>query len=641
MLSGSYLNKDIARLLLDTLKNETDEKFFELASMTPSEDIPRNQLILVAAAHNKLNVIKYLQALPVKTEFVHAQAVALSLAAKYNHINIVRHLMQNSAVIENVKHNFLEENGALTNAIYNGRMDIANLLLSVDGADEALIDQDEARLKWMFETVLSWIAQNNGFVVSNDTPVDDDEHTEDEISSNDETLVAETTLDEVTVAKAYFTEDEKNILSILTPIVHKPGLNIISTLKPHLEAVFKDFQDGESIFSLLMRQVLNKGWFEEAVVLPSGKRARPEAETEDESTKRQETEFSSEEVLSFSSLSSSDSSSSSRSMPEISGLDNFMSDMLLEQMKDLSFKDLCLFILEKNLLTCDIYDNATWYRIAKLLNIRDDWHSELNDDQKLKVDSFFTMMEFAVENYPDTLIHALELSEFVQMPIINNELSKFIVEKNLLTEEAYGAQTWSRIAQLFNLKEEWHSGLNELCAKIDFIAQNFPAPLIEALGLSEMLEMRRLDLGDNTGHTGYLDFVSSAHLGDDDIAIGVDAAMRPFVTFKYDTTLRRKVTAHPESQEYGFNSALGTSVETLFKRYTDVRNTTWVTGGQYGRGSLHRIVEHAGHRLNPCLLNFLNRLSHGKTVGVFDYDRIMQDYAEFDSVETRLSGRMP
>lgn len=321
-------------------------------------------------------------------EWLEAQVTALSLAAKFNHSNIVDYFLAFPDVRASAITDLFGPKGAFSEAIRNRRLPIAEQLLKLEGANDILRAQSNERVLWAFYAVLTCIKERSDQLKS--------------AYGSDFIMTPE--------------EHETNILGKLLNVVRSREIDISATLSAEALALLNKFAPARLSLQALASRLIPKGEWD--TFLPHVKAG---LERDSQRYKRQRGDVEEPTGSSSSSSSSypSSSSSSSSSSSESSELDGFLNQQLLDSLKDLTFKDRCAFILEKKLFNTDIYTNDTWHCIAQMLNIRDDWHPELNDDQKLKVNSVFSIMDIVIERFPNELIEAIGLSEMAQAPWLN------------------------------------------------------------------------------------------------------------------------------------------------------------------------------------------------------------------------------
>lgn len=124
---------------------------------------------------------------------------------------------------------------------------------------------------------------------------------------------------------------------------------------------------------------------------------------------------------------------------------------------------------------------------------------------------------------------------------------------------------------------------------------NKRAAIVEKLGFQHFQQIRQLDLRDNMGDTGYIDFLVSDDLSAN-IMKGADKAGRAFISFKF-----RRMTEAPEHLQRLRNPF----VLTIFERYQ--KGALWVSGSA-DNGHLQEM----GGALNEENLAILRRVIAGQ-----------------------------
>lgn len=220
-------------------------------------------------------------------------------------------------------------------------------------------------------------------------------------------------------------------------------------------------------------------------------------------------------------------------------------ELLMNIAKYLSIKSLFALMRTSSMFYSFSTDNYVWRMISHRLGIQPGWHSELDDDQKLRTHSFLT---------------------------IRSE-----------------------------------------------VARIFPTALIQAFGLSTLAQCPTLDLGDDTGSTGYLDFVSADNMGDYAIAWGTDAISRPFISIKYNVTTPERSNSPQQTT---------VNVETIFKRFNNVNDSSWAVGSHHSYYNCLDRAQQQESSLHPAFLNYIARLNKQKNCGIKEYDFEQRTYIE-------------
>ena len=122
------------------------------------------------------------------------------------------------------------------------------------------------------------------------------------------------------------------------------------------------------------------------------------------------------------------------------------------------------------------------------------------------------------------------------------------------------------------------------------------AKIVNEIGQPVYDTLPILDLGDQMGHTGYLDFLEPSDMTHP-VMKGTDIHGRPFIAVRLVYTNRRGKTR--------------TGVETLFRRYTD--GPVWVSGGAGVCGSFFCISA-----MTDDDIKYFGRVFRGEDAGIRD-----------------------
>lgn len=141
-------------------------------------------------------------------------------------------------------------------------------------------------------------------------------------------------------------------------------------------------------------------------------------------------------------------------MSEIT-LEDLSVDVLLFTAQYLSIKDLSALMQTNRFFYKIANDPSIWNRISNRLGIRSNWHPELNDDLRLKVNTFFTISSEINRIFPPELIEVFGLSKFAQFPTIDPTMSS---RRGQVTPQEMGehAIAWAPGCICFKYVSEGH-----------------------------------------------------------------------------------------------------------------------------------------------------------------------------------------
>ena len=142
-----------------------------------------------------------------------------------------------------------------------------------------------------------------------------------------------------------------------------------------------------------------------------------------------------------------------------------------------------------------------------------------------------------------------------------------------------------------------------------------------------------LEIGNRSGYTDYIDFITTEDLGNNNIMRGRDAYNRPFLCVKVNVYEETSDTVQTESAIEGTLQKYE-AVGTFFQRYTDSHSAI-AFGTCYPQNLIYDDSRVRSERDQIIIANRINMLLHGETINDYDSWR----YNDYESERVVGNGK--